>query len=314
MILKINEIRALAEGINAYELVDLNGLILPEFLPGSHIDLYLDNGLIRQYSLCGDPSDRFRYTVGVLREQAGRGGSAYIHDTLRVGSMIKVSAPRNNFRLVLAQNYLFIAGGIGITPVLPMLRAVRKSGAAFRLFYCTRSPERTAFRDELRAFCDDESVVIHHDNGDPARGLDLTKILADHVLGTRLYYCGPPGLMAAIARACAHWPANAVHFEHFSAQSQAKNESRTNSPFRIKIVETGAEYEVAADETIVNVLRCHGINVDTSCEEGYCGTCMTRYTAGEPDHRDTVLDAESRRSYMLICCSRSMTPLLELDI
>lgn len=314
MLLQINEVRSLAEGIKSYEFIDPSGTNLPDFQPGAHIDLHLDNGMTRQYSLCGDPSDRSRYIVGILREHAGRGGSAHIHDNLRVGATIKVSAPRNNFRLVPAQNYLFIAGGIGITPILPMLRAVRKSGAAFRLFYCTRSPERTAFRDELLAFCNGESVVIHHDNGDPDRGLNFAEILADHIPRTHLYYCGPPGLMAAIAEACVHWPADAVHFEHFSRQPQARHETRSDRPFRVRIAETGAEYEVPVGQTIVNVLRLNGINVDTSCEDGYCGTCMTRYTAGEPDHRDTVLDAESRRSYILICCSRSTTPFLELDI
>jgi vanillate O-demethylase ferredoxin subunit len=315
MKLRIDDVRILADGIKAFRLVDPGGAELPEFSPGAHVDLRLGNGLIRQYSLCGDPADRHGYMLGVLREAAGGGGSRYIHDELGVGSMVETSAPRNNFKLVAAPRYLFVAGGIGVTPILPMLRAARRSGADFRLFYCTRSPARTAFREELLAEGGDGSVVIHHDGGDPARGLDFAALLAAREPGTQLYYCGPPGLMTAIAAACRHWPADAVHCEHFSARlEEAGVETPPNRAFRVRIAESGVEYEVPADQTIVNVLRRNGVTVDTSCEDGYCGTCMTRYTAGEPEHRDTVLDAESRRSYVLICCARSKTPVLELDM
>lgn len=314
MLLQVKKITSLAEGINAYELVDPIGGPLPEFAAGAHVDLHLGNGLIRQYSLCGDPAERSSYIIGVLKEQAGRGGSVYLHDNVEVGSSIEVSAPRNNFRLVPANRYVFIAGGIGITPIVPMLREAQAHGADFKLYYCTRSLDRTAFRNELRVLCDEGRAVIHHDNGDPSQGLDFGKILAEHEPGTHLYYCGPGGLMGAISQASAHWPAETVHCEHFSAPTRPVESHDTDVPFRVRIVDTGAEYEVPVGETIVNVLRRNSISVDTSCEDGYCGTCMTRYVGGEPDHRDTVLDPESRQNYVLICCSRSKTPVLELEI
>jgi ferredoxin-NADP reductase len=314
MLLRIEKITPLAEGINAYELVDPAGGVLPEFTAGAHVDLHLGNGMIRQYSLCGDPSERTRYIVSVLKEPAGRGGSAYLHEAVAIGSAIEVSPPRNNFRLVPAARYLFIAGGIGITPIMPMLREAQARGVEFMLHYCTRSPERTAFHDEARELRAEGRAAIHHDGGDPSRGLDFTAVLAEREPGTHLYYCGPAGLMGAVARASAHWPAEAVHCEHFSASARPTATAEPDRPFRVRIAGTGAEYAVPVGETIVNVLRKNGISVDTSCEDGYCGTCMTRYVGGEPDHRDTVLDTDSRESYVLICCARAKTSVLELDI
>ncbi|HQT89811.1 MAG TPA: PDR/VanB family oxidoreductase [Acidiphilium sp.] len=314
MILKVTKITNLAEGINAYDLIDPGGCELPEFTAGAHVDLHLRNGLIRQYSLCGDPSERSRYTVGVLREQAGRGGSAFLHDNVLVGTSIEVSVPRNNFRLVAAERYVFIAGGIGITPIIPMLGKAQARGTDFKLYYCTRSLARTAFHDELQELCADGRAVIHHDQGDPTRGLDFTHILAEYEAGTHLYYCGPGGLMMAIGQASSHWPPASVHCEYFAAPARPAASLDADKPFRIRIADTRAEYEVPIGETIVNVLRKNGFFVDTSCETGYCGTCMTRYVGGTPDHRDTVLDAKSRENYVLICCARSRTPVLELDI
>lgn len=314
MLLQIKKITSLAEGINAYELVDPGGGELPEFDAGAHVDLHLSDGLIRQYSLCGDATNRSSYTVGVLKEEAGRGGSAYLHDNFKVGDSIEVSTPRNNFRLVPAKRYIFVAGGIGITPIIPMVREAAAGGADFKLYYCTRSRERTAFHDELYAICEEGRAVIHHDQGDPARGIDFTSMLAEHESGTDLYFCGPGGLMRAIGEASSHWPPASVHSEHFSAPPPSPKTFNADKPFRIRIADTKAEYEVPSGETIVRVLRKNGFAVDTSCEDGYCGTCMTRYVSGEPDHRDTVLDSDSRENYVLICCARSKTPVLELDI
>jgi len=314
MLLQVKKITRLAQDINAYDLIDPAGDELPEFTAGAHIDLHLGNGLVRQYSLCSDPAKRSHYTVAVLKEPAGRGGSAYLHDYVAVGSLIEVSVPRNNFRLVPASRYVFIAGGIGITPILPMLREAQARAADFILYYCTRSIERTAFREDLRTLYAEGRAIIHHDNGHPSQGLDFRKLLVRHEFGTHLYFCGPSGLMNAIAGSCAHWPDSCVHSEYFSAPSQPIETCRVDAPFRVRIADSGVEYEVPAGETIVSVLRRNGMSVDTSCEDGYCGTCMTRYVGGEPDHRDKVLDAENRKRYVLICCSRSKTPVLELDI
>jgi ferredoxin-NADP reductase len=300
MLLQVRKITSLAEGIKTYELVDPAGGMLPEFTSGAHVDLRLGNGLIRQYSLCGDPSERSRYVIGVLKDPVGRGGSAYLHETIAIGSAIEVSSPRNNFQLVPAARYIFIAGGIGITPIITMLREAQARGIKFLLYYCTRSPDRTAFRSELITLGAEGQVMIHHDGGDPSRSLDFGTILAKSQADTHLYYCGPSGLMGAIERASAHWPTENVHCEHFSSPVRPAETKVFDQPFRVRIAGTGVEYEVPA--------------VDTSCEDGYCGTCMTRYVDGEPDHRDTVLDADSRASYVLICCARAKTPVLELEI
>lgn len=314
MLLEVQKVSCLAEGINSYELVDPSGRQLPEFDAGAHVDLHLGNGLIRQYSLCGDPVERTKYTIGVLNDPSGRGGSRYLHDHVRVGSRIEVSAPRNNFRLVAAERYVFIAGGIGITPIISMLRVLRGRACDVRLYYCTRSPARTAFQEEVYTLCAEGRAVIHYDGGIPDQGLGFHEILVDWQDGTHLYYCGPAGFIAAVGRAASYWPASHVHCEHFSAPARQAAPNDVDRPFRIRISGSGDEYDVPQGESIVSVLRRHGVPVETSCEDGYCGTCMTRYVGGEPDHRDTVLDEETRRQYLLICCSRAKTPILDLDI
>ena len=189
---------------------------------------------------------------------------------------------------------------------------LQRRQADFQLHYCTRSPERTAFRDALAPLAGDGRVRFHHDGGDPTRGLDIAAALRDPRPGTHLYYCGPSSLMAAATRAAAAWPPGTVHCEYFTAPpSEVVEDDR---PFRVRLARTGVEYEVPVGETIIDVLRRHGVAVRTSCELGYCGACLTPYLAGEPDHRDQVLDENGRRRYVLICCARAKTPVLELDL
>jgi ferredoxin-NADP reductase len=311
MRLRVRSITYLADAINSYELVDPRGRDLPRFTAGAHICLRFGT-LLRDYSLWNDPAERRRYCIAVMREGDRDGVSRRLHETIRVGDLVEVSLPRNDFPLAdSAEGYLLIAGGIGITPIMSMIAELRRRGADFRLHYCTRSPEKTAFRDELALLVAQGRVHLHYDGGDPARGLDIAATLRDPAPGTHLYYCGPPSLMAAATEAAKQWPSGMVHCEYFTAPAIGFDEDQ---PFRVRLARSGVEYDVPAGETIVDVLRSHGISVRTSCELGYCGTCLTRYLAGEPEHRDQVLQRHDRERYALICCARSKTPVLELDL
>jgi vanillate O-demethylase ferredoxin subunit len=236
-----------------------------------------------------------------------------MHENVRVGDIVEVSAPRNNFPLdPAAERYLLIAGGIGIAPIMSMASVLRRRRADFELHYCTRSPQQTAFRSELAPLAAEGRLRFYHDGGDPARGLDIVAILREPRRGNHLYYCGPAPLMAAATEAARSWPAGTVHCEYFSGVPEPVTVQ--DQPFRVQLARTGGEYEVCAGETIVEALRRHGITVRTSCELGYCGTCLTPYLAGEPDHRDQVLEENGRRRHVLICCSRANSPVLVLDL
>jgi vanillate O-demethylase ferredoxin subunit len=313
--LRIRAITYEAEDVLGFELVDPRGGLLPAFEAGAHIDVYIAPHLVRQYSLAGDPADHARYVIAVLREQAGRGGSQAIHEGFRAGQVIEASAPRNHFRLAeSAGEHLLLGAGIGVTPMMAMAATLQARGASWNMHYCTRSPEKTAFRDRIAALVEAGRVTLHHDGGNPERGLDVRAALAAAKPGTHLYYCGPPGFMRAVAEAARDWPADHVHFEHFAAPAPREAPARENTPFAIRLKSSGETLEVPAAKTIVQVLRENGQYVDTSCEDGFCGTCLTRYCEGEPEHRDTVLDEDDRRQYVLICCARSKTPTLVLDL
>jgi ferredoxin-NADP reductase len=319
----LRSITSLAENINAFEFVRVDGHPLPAFSAGSHVDVHLPGAVIRQYSLCNSPEERHRYVVAVLRDPAGRGGSMAMHDTLRAGQQLVISTPRNHFALAKqARRHVFIAGGIGITPIMAMLAEVQARGDEFHLHYCARSPQRAAFLDRLKPLVDKGLVSLHFDDGDPRKGLALTSTLETCPDGAHLYYCGPGRFMDAIEEASAHWPAGTRHCERFSASGAAapasvdaaNDERASDTPFEVELRRTGKRCTVQPGESIVDVLRTHGVEVDTSCCEGYCGTCMTRYLAGEPLHRDTVLDDEDREEFVMICCSRSKSPTLVLDL
>jgi vanillate O-demethylase ferredoxin subunit len=315
--------------INCYEVIASAGGKLPAFEPGSHIDVSIPGGNlgVRQYSLCGDPQDRSRYRFAVQREKDGRGGSKAMFDSVNVGTHLIISPPRNNFPLRPdASRHLLLAGGIGITPMIAMLHYMMRERIDFTLHYCTRSAERTAFHDFLKPLVAAGKVAIHWDNGDPAKGLDLNKALQEYQSGTHLYYCGPPGFMGAVAAASAHWPAGTIHREFFTpsandpgvAISQASEmesaEGELGPPFKVKIASTGEVYDIPSDKSLLNVLREHGLEIETQCELGVCGTCRTRYLEGEPDHRDFVLEEDEHKREMTVCCSRSKSRLLVLDL
>jgi ferredoxin-NADP reductase len=299
-----------SDGVVSLTLVHPNGRRLPDWAPGAHIDLVLPNGLTRQYSLCGDRWDTTRYRVGVLREPAGRGGSAYVHDELRVGDRVGVGGPRNNFPLVPSDSYLFIAGGIGITPILPMIHQADLLGADWHLLYGGRRRSSMAFLPELAGYRDRVHVVPEDERG----LLDLPGRLGDVRVGVRVYCCGPAPLLAAVEHACAPWPAHTLRTERFTADEHTA--PVRDEPFTVELARTGACVTVTRDTTVLDAVRTVGVDVLSSCQQGTCGTCETDVLDGVPDHRDSILADDERRTgdCMFICVSRSCSDRLVLDL
>jgi phthalate 4,5-dioxygenase reductase subunit len=311
MSLRVTRNDKIADGIHLFEFRDAGGKPLPEFSAGAHIAIQVPGGLLRKYSLCNDPAERDRYLVAVKREANGRGGSSNLIDKVTTGDTLMVAAPINDFGLPpRAQDFLFIAGGIGITPIMAMIREVRAQNKHFRLFYCARSPETTAFRDELSAPEFKDSVTIHYDGGDPACSLDLKPILAERKNREHMYCCGPRPLMEAVRAMTDHWSSAAVHFEAFS---EAETHKPTDKPFKVKLARSGASVEVPITKTILEALREHGLDVPSSCETGTCGTCRTKLLAGMADHRDLVLAEHERADNIMICVSRAKSDEITID-
>ena len=311
MTLRVTRKDKIADGSHLFEFRDTDSKPLPPFTAGAHIAINVPGGLLRKYSLCNDPAERDRYLVAVKRETNGRGGSANLIDQVNAGDTLMVAAPVNDFGLPpRAQDFLFIAGGIGITPMMAMIREVRAQNKRFRLFYCSRSPETTAFRDELGAANLKDSVVIHYDGGDPAASLDLKPVLAERKNREHLYCCGPRPLMEAVRAMTDHWSPTAVHFEAFS---EAETHKATDTPFKVKLARSDDVLDVPTDKTILEVLRDHGLDVPSSCETGTCGTCRTKLLTGEADHRDLVLAEHERKDTIMICVSRARTDEITID-
>ncbi len=311
MPLRVTRNDRIADGIHLIEFRDPGGQPLPQFTAGAHITIRVPNGLLRKYSLCNDPAERNVYQVAVKREVNGRGGSIDLIDRVKAGDQLKVSAPVNDFRLPpRAQDFVFIAGGIGITPIMAMIKQVRAEGKRFRLFYCTRSPETTAFTEALSAPEFAGKVMIHHDHGDPTCSLDLKPILAERRNREHLYCCGPRPLMEAVRRMTDHWSSTAVHFEAFS---EAETHKADDKPFRVRLARTGKVVDVPVTKTILEVLRENGLDVPSSCETGTCGTCRTKMLGGEADHRDLVLAEHERADHIMICVSRARSDEITLD-
>lgn len=316
LIVRVQSISYQGDELNEYRLVSTNGEELPAFTAGSHIDIYFRDGRTRQYSLCGDEWHRDSYRIVVQREQNGKGGSRDIFEKVHVGRQLVISQPRNNFRLVAADKYILIAGGIGITPIFSMAQHLAEEGKPFTLHYCTRSKERTALLSEIQHLCPEESLHIYHDGGNPQHGVDLDAVLSEAQHGTHLYYCGPPGLMQAIARKSEHWPAGHVHAEFFAAPvapAEASN-NIADTGFDVIVNSTQQKFLVPADKSILEVLKSNGYDIPSSCEAGVCGTCSVQYIDGVPDHRDFILQDEEKAKNILICCSRSFSRTLTLDL
>jgi len=301
----------IAEDIYLFELRRLNNDELPKFTAGAHVMIRVPNGLTRKYSLCNNPAERNRYLVAIKREVTGRGGSNSLIDETKVGDELTVSMPVNDFGLPpRAQDFLFIAGGIGITPIMAMIHEVMAQGKRFRLYYCTRSPERTAFFTELSKPEIKGKVLIHHDHGDLICSLDLAPILQERKNREHLYCCGPRALMEAVRKMTQHWSSAAIHFEAFN---DAETHKPGDRPFKVRLARSRETMEVPADKTILEVMRAKGHIVPSSCEGGTCGTCRTKLTAGEADHRDLFLAEDQRADDIMICVSRAHSTVIEID-
>lgn len=304
-----------AQDICSYELASVDGSPLPAFSAGAHIDVHLPEGLIRQYSLCNNPEERHRYLIGVLKDPASRGGSQSLHEQIHNGARLRISQPRNLFPLANeARRSLLFAGGIGITPILCMAERLAHSGCDFELHYCARSSERAAFVQRLRDSSFAERVFLHFDE-QPHTVMDAAKVLAAPEDNVHLYVCGPGGFMQHVldsARAQG-WREDCLHREYFAA---APVDNSNDGSFSVKVGSSGEVFEVPADKTVVQVLESHGIEIAMSCEQGICGTCLTRVLEGVPEHRDLFLTEEEQalNDQFTPCCSRSKTPLLILDI
>jgi ferredoxin-NADP reductase len=291
-------------------LAPTDGGELPRWTPGAHIDVLLGNGITRQYSLCGDPADRSSFTIGVLNSPASRGGSRYVHESLLEGSRLTIRGPRNHFELVDADRYIFIAGGIGITPIAAMLRQADAAGKEWTLYYGGRTSSSMALREELARHGD--RVVFWPQ--DTKGIMNLAEILGSPEPGTVVYTCGPEPLLAAVERICdATWPANALHFERFAPKVV---ETAKDTAFEVELAQSGRRITVPADKSVLATLGEAGIHILSSCGEGTCGTCETPVLEGDIDHRDSVLTKEeqSRNDCMMVCVSRAKCPLLVLDV
>lgn len=306
--LMIRGMRLEADGVMSIELVDPDGAWLPEWTPGAHIDLGLPD-VVRQYSLCGDPADRERYLVSVLLEEESRGGSSYIHEVAHPGEIVEVGGPRNHFALAPAKEYLFLAGGIGITPILTMLRQAENDGVPWRLIYGGRRRSSMAFVDELGRYGD--RVLLQPE--DEVGRLDVESVLRDPHEDTLIYCCGPSGLISAVEDHSGHWPKGALNVERFVAKDLS---DLVSAPVHVTCHRSGIELDVSATESILDALEGAGLGVPNACREGVCGSCDIAVISGAPDHRDSYRSPAELEdpSSLAVCVSRARTPELVLDI
>lgn len=298
------------------ELVNANGEGLPAFDAGAHIDIHIPGGIIRQYSLCNDPSEKHRYKVGILKDAASRGGSIAIHENIKEGDTLTISTPRNHFPLAKdAQHSILLAGGIGVTPILCMAERLTASDSSFELHYCTRTPERTAFKNRIAKSSYAAKVIHHFDNGAKDQLLDIPNLLAKPTAGTHLYVCGPKGFMDIVLSTArtAGWQEEQLHYEFFSGEVAIKED---DGSFELYLAKSDKTLKIGAEETIIDALENAGIEIAVSCESGVCGTCLTKIIEGTPDHRDMYLTPkeQAKNDQFLPCCSRSKTPRLVVDI
>lgn len=305
--LVVEDVRIEADDVVSLRLTEPDGQPLPSWQPGAHLELLLPSGKLRQYSLCGDPTDHRSYRVAVRRLADGNGGSVEIHDELRPGTRMLVRGPRNAFPFITTGRYLFVAGGIGITPILPMVLTAARRGADWRMVYTGRSRESMPFLDELTEL-NPNRVWVRPDTdyGIPASGAELLEHAPSEA---SVYCCGPTPLINSVRVDLSASPAEAMHFERFSAPSVANG-----SPFRVKLGRSGKTVHVPAHRTTLSAIRDQVPDVPYSCQQGFCGTCKTRVLAGEVEHRDHILTEEERNDHMMICVSRATGDHIELDV
>jgi len=299
--------------ILSFELAHPWGRPLPGYEAGAHIDVHMPGGFSRQYSLARAPSQGSAYLIGVKREAASRGGSASMHERVREGDLIAISAPRNTFPLCAeAAHHLLLAGGIGMTPLLAMAQALAARGASFTFCVFARSEEHIAFADALRDPALAPHLRLHLDQGDASRRIDLRALLAERSPGAQLYVCGPGGFMQAVREAASHWPEDALHAEYFAAPTDAG--SAAGLPFTLTLARRGIRVPVAADQTAVDALHDVGIDIPVSCQQGLCGTCVVEGDGAAAEHRDFCLTGSERQHRIALCCSRARGAELELQL
>lgn len=310
--LRVRQLRWESDNVVSLLLEHPAGESLPEWEPGAHIDVHLGSGLIRQYSLCGDPTDTTRYRVAVLKEDAGHGGSRFVHEQLRAGDLLPTAGPRNNFDLIDSPRYVFLAGGIGITPILAMVAEAERRGAQWELHYGGRCLESMSFLEELARYGDRVHLVPQ----DVAGILDLPAVIGVPQADTLVYACGPEPLLAAVEQVGAAWPSGCIQLERFKSVPREAGEASSDTEFRVVAERSDIAVTVAPGIAIMDALEAAGIDVPNSCRDGICGSCETRVLCGQPDHRDSVLSADEQESgdTMMLCVSRSLSDELVLDI
>jgi len=303
-----------ADGVVVLDLVDPQADTLPAWEPGAHVDLMLKEELVRQYSLCGDPSDGDVWRVGVLLDPQSRGGSRHVHEHLAEGASVRVRGPRNHFPLVDSPKYLFIAGGIGITPIMPMIESAERAGSDWTLIYLGRSRTTMAFAGELSAAYGDRVQLWP---GDEKGRFDLGAALKEPTDKTLVYCCGPEPLLSAVEQSCGHWPEGSLRIERFAAKAPAPDAgAEALDTFQVVCQRSAVTVDVSADVSILEALEDADVPILSSCLDGICGTCQATVVEGTPDHRDSMLtDAERASGNMILTCvSRSRTERLVLDL
>jgi phthalate 4,5-dioxygenase reductase subunit len=310
--LRVTRKHHIATDITLFELTHPEGHALPEFTPGAHITVQTPMGMRRSYSLCGAPQDTATWQIAVKRDSKGRGGSQNLVDEVQEGDLLPTLPWANMFELEeTAPAYIFIAGGIGITPILSMIRHLCAQGRHdFKLYYCTRDPDATAFKDELTASELANLVKIHHDHGDLAQALDLWPVF-ERPTAAHIYCCGPQGLMDSVRDMTGHWPSERVHFESFGA---VQTEFSENQAFDVVLHKSGKRVTIGPDQSILEAMRACGHFVPSSCESGTCGSCRTGLVSGEAEHRDLVLRPDEHAQHIMVCVSRAKSHELVLDL
>ena len=316
LLVHVHKIEDEAIDIKSFELVSADGQLLPPFTPGSHIDVHIADGIIRQYSLCNGPDNPQSYLIAVKKEAASRGGSSAMHEKIKVGDTLLIGMPRHNFSLhAQAKRHVLLGGGIGITPLLSMARHLLAAGADFELHYFSRSVKHAAFQEVFSSPGLKDKVIFHHAlEADEVRAC-LRELLGSRPEGAHLYLCGPRLFMDQVeAAAAATWPAQAVHLEYFVADPISL--AGPQNAFEVTLARSGGTFIIPEGQSIVDVLAQHGVRIEVSCEQGVCGTCLTGVVSGTPDHRDVFLNTEEKAGgdVILPCVSRCKSPKLVLDL
>ena len=311
--LQVARITSETESIRSFCLAHPAGGELPPFTAGAHVDVHTPAGVTRQYSLCNEPWDTSHYMIAVLKEPRSRGGSRSMHDDVQVGTKLAVSVPRNHFPLVPSAHTILVAGGIGVTPLLGMAEHLCSSGQSFEFHYCARSQANAAFLERLRQSRFKESVHLHFDDAAPSARFDCASVLGAPACEKHLFVCGPSGFIEFVEQTArrAGWAETCIHHEHFSA-----GPAGSGSRFEVVVASTGKTYLIPEGRSVAQVLNLEGVHVPVSCEQGVCGTCLTRVLEGVPEHRDLFLTDEERDGNLafLPCCSRAKSAVLVLDL